>query len=500
MEEKNQNQNITPGPEKSVGPVSRQTQPIPDPENKDILFFNVMPKSAGAKDTLVEPTVKIENTEAPQSGIKQKIFKYKWYLAGAAVIALGVAGYFIAINLINKSYESNITVKSPNTDNKAKSTPTKTETPPVNQANFTTPQDWRIKKFGNCADESMCGDNADPDLDGLTNLEEFKLGTDPNNSDSDQDGLADGDEVHVFGSNPLDSRTAKDPTYNDADFAKGGYDFVTGKKMTSAQISDISKKMQQFGLHQPTFTTLGNILNSLYGFTPQSPQNSATSTPAVITGTSSPITGFDQSPSAKQDRDTQRSNAIKNIETGLVKYMADNKTFPQTSNFTVMFSDVKPYLKVATNPSDPINQGQFIYTYNSNASGTDFALSFYSEGQNQIITKNAADAAKDAGAAEASIYDNQRIADLESLRIALLLYSQKNIAGTQDYVFPPDSKYKILLVPDYIESIPKDPKTGLDYLYQVSATFNTFTLKTVLDNPATGTTGYMCNQDSCQNY
>src|SRR5215471_5841346 len=42
----------------------------------------------------------------------------------------------------------------------------------------------------------------DPDRDGLTNLQEYLLGTDPHNPDSDGDGLTDGQEV-ALGTNPL---------------------------------------------------------------------------------------------------------------------------------------------------------------------------------------------------------------------------------------------------------------------------------------------------------
>jgi outer membrane protein OmpA-like peptidoglycan-associated protein len=52
--------------------------------------------------------------------------------------------------------------------------------------------------------------SADPDKDGLTNDEEKLAGTDPNNPDTDGDGLTDGDEVHKYHTNPLKADTDGD--------------------------------------------------------------------------------------------------------------------------------------------------------------------------------------------------------------------------------------------------------------------------------------------------
>jgi hypothetical protein len=63
------------------------------------------------------------------------------------------------------------------------------------------PDDWKIAHGLDPNDPLVAYE--DPDQDGLTNLEEYQYGTDPNNPDTDGDGLSDGDEVHVYHTNPL---------------------------------------------------------------------------------------------------------------------------------------------------------------------------------------------------------------------------------------------------------------------------------------------------------
>jgi len=50
-------------------------------------------------------------------------------------------------------------------------------------------------------------DDGDDDDDGLTAAEEGEWGTDPNNNDSDGDGLTDGDEVNLFNLSPTNPDT-----------------------------------------------------------------------------------------------------------------------------------------------------------------------------------------------------------------------------------------------------------------------------------------------------
>lgn len=57
---------------------------------------------------------------------------------------------------------------------------------------------------------TLATDPEDVDCDGLTNDEEIALGTDPNNPDSDADGLLDGEEVNTHGTDPLNPDTDSD--------------------------------------------------------------------------------------------------------------------------------------------------------------------------------------------------------------------------------------------------------------------------------------------------
>ncbi len=69
------------------------------------------------------------------------------------------------------------------------------------------PDDWKIAHGFNINDTTVAGQ--DPDNDGLTNLQEFQLGTDPRNPDTDGDGVTDGEEIRRS-TNPLSADTDGD--------------------------------------------------------------------------------------------------------------------------------------------------------------------------------------------------------------------------------------------------------------------------------------------------
>lgn len=486
-----ENNNIKSPATKSAA-INQNSITQASPEGDGLMFYNVMPQDKNV-GSIVDPSVKVEPVfedakQEQKSSVNLK--KYKLYIiALVCLLILAPAAYFLVDYFGKNAYKQDeIILNTGLNKTPAEKTP---ETPAVTEG-FTTPLEWREKYFPGCSDIKICGDEADPERDGLNNTKEHELNTDPNNADSDQDGLADGDEVNVFLSNPLDSHTSKDPKYSDADFIKGGYSITTNNLMLPAQLKDLGQKMQSVGLHQPTLTTLISVLGKVYNF---SDPTTASSTPDSTTASST-----EESLNDKQDRDMQRSSTIKNVEIALVGYFSDNKAYPKSSDFSGMFEQIRPYLKVATNSSDPINKAPMVYEYIADTKGADFTLTYFSEVANQPIKKHSADAIKDSTAQQSDIDDNQRMNDLDTLRTSLLLYSNKNVAGNQEYVFPAKDKLATSLVPEFISQIPKDPKTQTAYDYQTSATFSTFTLKTLLDNPPVGMSGYLCNQEECRNY
>ncbi len=80
------------------------------------------------------------------------------------------------------------------------------------------PDGWEID---NKTDPLVDDSSLDPDLDNLTNIEEFNAGTDANLADTDKDGLSDGDEVKVYGSNPTSVDTDGDGIQDDWEVENG---------------------------------------------------------------------------------------------------------------------------------------------------------------------------------------------------------------------------------------------------------------------------------------
>jgi len=63
--------------------------------------------------------------------------------------------------------------------------------------------------------------STDSDGDGIPDLQEVLLGTDPDNPDSDDDGISDGDEIDIWGSDPLNMDTDDDLLYDGGELVYG---------------------------------------------------------------------------------------------------------------------------------------------------------------------------------------------------------------------------------------------------------------------------------------
>lgn len=61
----------------------------------------------------------------------------------------------------------------------------------------------------------------DQDLDGLTDVEEKKYGTDPKKADTDGDGITDKDEITIYHTNPLKADTDGDGVKDGEEVRRG---------------------------------------------------------------------------------------------------------------------------------------------------------------------------------------------------------------------------------------------------------------------------------------
>ncbi|MEO8065652.1 MAG: cupredoxin family copper-binding protein [Candidatus Doudnabacteria bacterium] len=241
------------------------------PIDESDLSYQIMPQ-----DGHFEPSAEIRSSSMPPSGVRQNaaaapppppkpsnsaysspvdqgnilmsepepsFFQSKW--------AYIVVGFIVLLILGLGSYLLFVPKKS---------------TTPVPVAVVTKlPKVWLLQYFNNevCADQTYCGDAADPDQDGLSNYDEFKASTNPTNPDSDLDGLADGDEVNIYKTEPTSKFTdrrdiVQQNNWLDGFQLKNGYDpLAPGIKFTDARKQQIGADVVKFGLHEPTMTTLG---------------------------------------------------------------------------------------------------------------------------------------------------------------------------------------------------------------------------------------------------
>lgn len=513
--------------EDKSGRVAHERQPIEPP------FFNVMPKAKVVAETrkvaepverypqtasanIVPPRPIVQSSNTGQSPVLatstttstsnklgQKLTPPRTAQILGAVIAILFAGgaiWYAYTTLGSNAHIfdsfNNFWHKLPPIANKQPTTsiaaPSADLVPPEKVPDYKTSIEWRQTHFGsvNC---EMCLDDLDPDNDGLANYAEFEAKTDPKNADTDSDGLADGDEVNVFGCSPTNVHTAGNLSYSDADSLRGGWECVAlssgDGKLTDTRRAEIKNKAEKAAFHAPTLATLKDALFQY--------QSSASGNTNIVFIAPE---GVESTPEAQLTRDVQRLNTIKKIGAALLLYKAEMKSLPLVDTFAEMAVKVKPFNPVATNTDDPINKPPFIYGYSINGEAGTFSLVYVSETQKQIIRYSEEQAKGDQVGDGMVERDAQRLDDLDKIRSALLIYSAATATSTQSFVFPPKADYQSKIAPQYIQTVPKDPKSGSDYMYDVSKDSASFTLATVLEKPTPGTTGYRCTQEDCKAY
>jgi hypothetical protein len=129
------------------------------------------------------------------------------------------------------------------------------------------PTTWLSQKFtnngvdasGNCTNANVCGESNDPDSDGLTNLEEYNYDTDPQNEDTDADGISDGNEVFVYTTSPRLKDSDRDGVADLQELVACTDPIKTETtKMDSKRLDQISQNVQLKALKKTTeksFTT-----------------------------------------------------------------------------------------------------------------------------------------------------------------------------------------------------------------------------------------------------
>ncbi|MBI5221636.1 MAG: hypothetical protein HY979_02430 [Candidatus Magasanikbacteria bacterium] len=103
-------------------------------------------------------------------------------------------------------------------------------------------------------DKILFGESVDSDHDGLDDVREKQLGTDPHNPDTDGDGLSDGDEVIIWKTNPLNPDTDGDG-YTDGSEVFHGYNPLGPGKLFNVPSSTNAFSASSSPVNSPAKTT-----------------------------------------------------------------------------------------------------------------------------------------------------------------------------------------------------------------------------------------------------
>src|SRR3989339_1753529 len=215
-------------------PVSRPTaleRGILKPKTEDIVAENPAGSQQQETPTMVTPPAEIYQVKEP--ALTRGIVTVIVVLVVLGI--LGGGGWWVYNSFIKTSLPNQQTTDTTATPNfvaqpleEAEATiqvvePEAATAPAQGVVGETTTSSGLENVAKEIADEQVLfGEPIDKDGDGLDDVKEAELSTDPNNWDTDGDALSDGDEVLIWKTNPLNPDTDGD-TYKDGQEVKGGY-------------------------------------------------------------------------------------------------------------------------------------------------------------------------------------------------------------------------------------------------------------------------------------
>jgi hypothetical protein len=106
-----------------------------------------------------------------------------------------------------------------------------------------------------CLKVTICSDTADPDQDGLINIYEYNYSTDPNDPDTDKDGLTDTIELFVYFSNPKQKDSDQDLVSDFDELKQCGDPILSGQSLTLEKRAQIASDLAIFPARQPTLSS-----------------------------------------------------------------------------------------------------------------------------------------------------------------------------------------------------------------------------------------------------
>ncbi|MFA6486255.1 MAG: hypothetical protein WCT40_02725 [Candidatus Magasanikbacteria bacterium] len=239
VEKNDPNTSVTGGPDAlDAGKLQRKVTPTPMPATAPVAPVSTLPD-------LNAPTAANASTYTVKGPVLGKIILF---VVGAAVLGgLGFGGWWVYNKFLVKTPTANVPANTPAITQPIEQSPSDevapTETAPITVDTSTsdtgdTNTSADLSTEAN-SDKILFGDTVDNDKDGLDNAREQELGTDPENSDTDADGLTDYEEVATWKTDPLKADTDGD-TFKDGQEVRAGYNPLGQGKLTVGQIPTAS--------------------------------------------------------------------------------------------------------------------------------------------------------------------------------------------------------------------------------------------------------------------